>query len=209
MTAMPPHGAAQTPEPVWEIATLYPPQGGWTDEGYLSLTDTTNRLIEFTDGRIEFLPMPTKAHQLILMFLLEALRGFVQPTGLGLALPAPLRVKIRDGKFREPDIVFVGASNSGKAGNEFYDSADWVMEVVGSSPEGRRRDLLEKLVDYSEAGIAEYWIVDPVHEKITICTAPDAAPVYTRTREFVRGDMATSELLAGFAVQVAQVFDAA
>jgi hypothetical protein len=34
-------------------------QGLWTEEQYLALTNQTNRLIEFTDGVIEVLPMPT------------------------------------------------------------------------------------------------------------------------------------------------------
>ena len=38
---------------------LLPLQGLWTIEQYLKLTDQTNQLIEFTDGVIEVLPMPT------------------------------------------------------------------------------------------------------------------------------------------------------
>ena len=40
-------------------------QGLWSVEQYLKLTDQTNRLIEYTDGVIEVLPMPTKYHQAI------------------------------------------------------------------------------------------------------------------------------------------------
>ena len=36
-----------------------PPQGCWSEALYLWLTDWTNRLIEFTDGHVELLPMPT------------------------------------------------------------------------------------------------------------------------------------------------------
>ena len=42
-----------------DLATL---QGLWSVEQYLKLTDQTNRLIEYTDGVIEVLPMPTKYH---------------------------------------------------------------------------------------------------------------------------------------------------
>ena len=34
-------------------------QGFWTQAQYLELTSQSNRLIEFTDGRIEALPPPT------------------------------------------------------------------------------------------------------------------------------------------------------
>ena len=51
------------PEYAWELATLYPEQGEWSEEDYLELTDHAKRRIEFTEGRLEFLPMPTEAHE--------------------------------------------------------------------------------------------------------------------------------------------------
>ena len=51
------------------VLDLLPPQGQWSEEMYLWLTDHTNRFIEFTDGYIEVLPMPTDAHQSILAAL--------------------------------------------------------------------------------------------------------------------------------------------
>ena len=54
---------------VWEAdgleIDLSPLQGLWTEEQYLRLTDQTNRLIEFTEGSVEILPMPTRKHQAI------------------------------------------------------------------------------------------------------------------------------------------------
>ena len=44
---------------------VLPPQGAWRDEDYLWLTDRCNRLVEFTDGRVQELPMPTFTHQAI------------------------------------------------------------------------------------------------------------------------------------------------
>src|SRR5262249_19138580 len=57
---------------------LLPLQGLWTVEQYLKLTDQTNQLIEFTDGVIEVLPMPTDKHQAISRLLFLALLTFVQ-----------------------------------------------------------------------------------------------------------------------------------
>ena len=64
-----PQSLPHEPDYAWEVATLYPEQGEWSEEGYLDLTDGTNRRIEFTDGRLEFLPMPTEVHQELLEFL--------------------------------------------------------------------------------------------------------------------------------------------
>src|SRR5262245_25062805 len=53
------------------ILDLYPQQGDWTEEQYLRLTDHVTRLVEFTDGYIEVLPMPTDNHQSILLEFIE------------------------------------------------------------------------------------------------------------------------------------------
>ena len=73
------------------LADLLPRQGQWDAEGYLWLTDHTNRLVEFTDGRIEVLPMPTHEHQAILKYLFLAQHGFLEPRG-GTVFFAPLRL---------------------------------------------------------------------------------------------------------------------
>src|SRR5437773_11971792 len=48
------------------LKEIIPPQREWTEEQYLAFTENTNWLIEFTDGFLEVLPMPTDRHQSIL-----------------------------------------------------------------------------------------------------------------------------------------------
>src|SRR5688572_13758150 len=86
------------------LLDLLPDQGDWTEEEYLWLTDHTRRLVEFTDGFIEVLPMPTDRHHAILDFLLDAFKDYVVPSG-GRVRFCGLRVRLRSGKFREPDLV--------------------------------------------------------------------------------------------------------
>ena len=56
---------------------LTPLDGIWTQAQYLRLTDHSRLLLEFTDGRIEILTMPTDRHQAILQFLFVALLPFM------------------------------------------------------------------------------------------------------------------------------------
>ncbi len=63
------------------VLQLLPRQGAWGEEQYLWLTDHTNHLIEFTDGYIEVLPMPTRKHQAISRFLFLALVAVVHANG--------------------------------------------------------------------------------------------------------------------------------
>ncbi|MCS6883133.1 MAG: Uma2 family endonuclease [Oscillochloridaceae bacterium] len=182
---------------------LLPLQGLWTEEQYLRLTDHTRYLVEFTDGRIEVLPMPTDRHQTILRFLFLALVAFVEPRG-GRVLFAALRLRIREGKFREPDILLLRDANDPRRQNRYWLGADLVVEVVSEAdPE---RDTVEKVGDYAEAQIPEYWIVNPFDETITVLTLAGAR--YAEHGVFRRGEVATSALLNGFAVSVDEVFDA-
>lgn len=194
----------------WELATLHPPQGRWTVEQYLELTDGTNRLIELVDGRLEFLAMPTLSHQLILKFLLQCLEDFINRTKAGLAIPAGLRVETIDDSFREPDLVFtLSSSRKTKVAERYFHGADLVMEIVSPDSKSRTRDYEEKVLDYAAAGIPEYWIVDPQEQKITVLTLAEGADAYSEYGVFKPGDSATSKLLDGFAVEVQAAFDAA
>jgi Uma2 family endonuclease len=187
-----------------EVLSLDALQGFWTEEQYLLLTDQANHLIEFTDGYLEVLPMPSDNHQVISRFLLFALFAFIQPLG-GTVLYAPLRVRVRKGKYREPDLLLVRDASDPRRQNRYWLGADLVIEIV--SPDKPTRDTEEKPRDYAEAGIPEYWIVNPLDETITVLTLHGDA--YATHGVFRRGETATSKLLAGFAVQVNAVLDAA
>ncbi len=77
---------------------------------------------------------------------------------------APLRLRIREGKYREPDLLLVLSAHDPRRQNRFWLGADLVVEIV--SPEKPERDLIDKRSDYTEARIPEYWIVNPQEETI-------------------------------------------
>lgn len=187
-------------DPAWDLATLYPGQGYWSDAEYLALTHDTNRLIELSDGYIEVLPMPNVPHQRIVAMLYKLLFAFVSARDLGEVLFAPLRVRLRAGKFREPDVVFMLRRNVTRIGEEYWDGADLVMEVVSDDPKGRRRDTRDKVKDYAEAGIREYWIIDPKKRQIRVMKL--SGKRYVPHGEFGAGERAGSALLKGFEVEV-------
>ncbi len=196
-----------SPEPAWDVATLFPPQGQWSSADYLSLTKSTNRLVEFDSGRIEVLPMPTEAHQFIVRFLFLALHGFVAARQLGQVVFAPMRVRTLPDKYREPDVALMLAENDSRRANDFWSGADLVMEVVSDDSESRARDIEDKRAEYALAGIEEYWIVDPQEKQITVLRL--ASERYEQHGVFKAGDQASSNLLTGFSLEVDQVFAAA
>ena len=185
------------------LCEVLPPQGSWSDDAYLWLTDHSNRLIEFTDGYVEELPWPTFTHQSVLAFLYDLLRAYLKPRG-GVVMVAALRLRVRPGKFREPDLLLLCDRTDRRCQDRYWEGADLVVEVV--SPDKPDRDLVEKRADYAEAGIPEYWIADPRDETIRVLSLQGAA--YVDHGVYRRGDTATSALLAGFAAEVSAVFDA-
>ena len=199
-----PLSTSHGPEYAWELATLYPEQGGWSEEEYLQLTDETNRLIEFTDGRLEFLPMTTEMHQELAEYLFAALQGFVRAKNIGKVHTAGIRVRIRPRKIRQPDVVFLHKDHFHLRHNRVWDGADLVMEVVSNASKDRSRDYETKLAEYAEANIAEYWIVDPERRIVVVHRLQDGR--YIVHGEFAQESQATSYLLPGFAVDVTNLF---
>jgi Uma2 family endonuclease len=185
------------------ILDLLPDQGGWTEEAYLWLTDNTNRLVEFTDGVLEPLPFPTTKHQIHLGFLFLAMHEFVEARG-GIVLFHVLRLRLRNGMFREPDLLALLDADDARREERFWTGADLVAEVV--SEDDPARDLIQKKREYAQAGIAEYWIINPLDDTVAVYRLQGKR--YVRFGRFRRGQKATSALLPGLAVDVAALFDA-
>ncbi len=183
------------------LCDVLPPQGAWSDREYLWLTDHTNRLIELADGNLQELPMPTDTHQAVLPYLL--FRDYLEPRG-GVARVAARRMRVREGVFREPDLLLLRDRTDPRRQDRFWLGADLVVEVV--SPDDPDRDLVEKRVDYAAAGIPDYWIADPRDDTITVLAL--AGDAYVEHGVFARGEAATSPLLTGFAADADAVFDA-
>ncbi len=191
-------------QPAWEVALLLPVQGQWSESDYLWLTDRTKSLVEFTDGYIEVLPMPTEEHQRIVLFLYRALYAFLASHGIGIVLVAPMRLLLQTGRYREPDVLLLLSQDDPRRGNPYWTGADLVVEVV--SPDDPQWDLVHKRQEYAAAGISEYWIVNPADEEITVLRFEGT--VYVVHSVATRGSRVNSARLEGFAVDVAEALDA-
>ena len=145
--------------------------------------------------------MPTEVHEAIVQYLLLALLDFVNRKKLGKVYSNGIRLRIRPRKIRLPDIIFLHKDHFHARHNRVWDGADLVMEVVSEDPKDRLRDFEEKLADYAEARIAEYWIIDPELQRVIVHRLDNDR--YITHGEFGRGQQATSALLEGFGIDVA------
>ncbi len=185
-------------EPTLEIAQLFPNQGDWTEADYLELQ--TNHLVELSDGFLDFLPMPTHKHQMVVAFLYGLLKPFADLQAPGTVLFAPLRMRLWEGKYREPDVLYMREENRGRI-HDYWEGADLVMEIVSPARPEHDRDV--KRAEYAKACIPEYWIVDLITGQITVLTL--GKKKYRVHGVFGPGALAQSKMLAGFSVPVDHV----
>ena len=145
----------QKPKPVGKIT--YEEFLDWIDEDIKA---------EWVDGEIEMSSPATSKHQDILNLLYTALKKYGNFTGLGRAL-APFHMKLPGvkGSGREPDVIFVLKEHFDLLKPSYINGpADFVVEVI--SPESVKRDQEVKLQEYAEAGILEYWLINPLRNKV-------------------------------------------
>jgi Uma2 family endonuclease len=188
-------------EPTWEMAYLFPAQGKWPVDEYLSLD--SNWFIEFDRGCVEVLPMPGVFHQRMSRWLVRQLEEYVAAGHGGEVFASPLPVRLNPDLYREPDVIYQQSLRFGRNGKEL-EGADLVMEIVSEGEQNRHRDLVAKRAEYAAAGIAEYWIIDPLERRVTVLRLSGAE--YQVVGEFQSGARAVSALLPGFGIDVAALF---
>jgi Uma2 family endonuclease len=185
-----------------EVAILFPRQGEWTEEDFFALP-STNRKVELANGEVIVAPSPSNQHQAISMALSLALGNYVRQHGLGVVRYAPHDVRLYAGTVRQPDLFFVREENRDRfTGQVFEGGPDWIAEIL--SPADRQTDEVAKLAEYAQAGVPEYWLVDPEEATIRIFTL--AGEGYRLAATVGHGEIATSTAIAGFAVEVDEVF---
>jgi Uma2 family endonuclease len=182
----------------------WPRQGDWTYEDYLRLPDDGNRY-EVIRGALYVTPAPNFKHQFSVVKLVSALDGFVSKGELGVVLAAPFDVLLPVGIASpvEPDVLFFRTGNAPQEDDKnFQGVPDLIAEVL--SPRTRSLDRKVKLQAYQEAGIPEYWIVDPNARAVEVHVLENGR--YVEHCRGGVGEKVRSAVLPGFEVKVAGLF---
>ena len=197
-----PAGIDAAPRWVVELAQLWSPQGQWTEQDYFALPDT-NRLIELSEGELVISLHPTHTHQRVVIKLAAAMHAFVEKHQLGTLQVAPLPVRLWPGKIREPDILFVAQEHNDRISEQFYGPPDLVVEVL--SPGTWRIDRREKMVEYAQAGISEYWLVDPDACTVEVYSLREGA--YALLGQWRTGEKIRSKILVDLQLDVDDIVE--
>ena len=153
-------------------------QGEFTVADYYDLPDDIR--VELIDGVFYDMAAPTVVHQMISLKIGAMLEEYVEArNGNCSVFVAPLDVQLdRDDKTMvQPDVLVV--CDESKVRMDVVSGApDLVVEVLSAST--RKKDTGLKLSKYKNAGVREYWVVDP--DKMTILvydlTKEDAVSLY-------------------------------
>lgn len=137
-----------------------------TLEEYEALPNDTRA--EVFDGQIYYMANPSQIHQEILTELLVNIRNYLRTkNGTCRVFPAPFDVKLSEAPLTivQPDIIIV--CDPDKLDKKRCNGApDFIIEIV--SPGNPADDYIRKLYHYKNAGVREYWIVDPRRKIVTV-----------------------------------------
>lgn len=138
----------------------------YTEEDYYNLPEEIRA--ELIDGQFYYMAAPSRIHQKILMELSGTIRNYIK-SGKGSCevYPAPFAVKLFQDKTTivEPDISVIceihKLTDQGCTG-----APDWIIEII--SPGTSSHDYIRKLNLYANAGVREYWIINPKNGTVLV-----------------------------------------
>ena len=131
----------------------------YTLEDYYTLPD--DRRAELIEGRLYDLAAPSFVHQHLLGSLFTRINRYIESKGgdcLPMMAPVDVRLDCDDRTMVQPDLLILcDRSKIYRWG--IMGAPDFCLEIVSEAT--RRKDYIRKLQKYVDAGVREYWILDP------------------------------------------------
>ncbi|MCR4752537.1 MAG: Uma2 family endonuclease [Eubacterium sp.] len=138
----------------------------FTIDDYYALPD--ERRVELIDGVFYDMAAPSMIHQEILgdlhILFRECVKQHEMPCKVFLS-PCDVRLDRDDYTMVQPDL-FVFCHEYDRDAIRYEGAPDLVIEIL--SPSTRMKDMILKLQKYQQAGVREYWIVDPKHQNVIV-----------------------------------------
>jgi len=161
---------------------------------------------------VKMSPAPNMRHQRIVGDLFFELKLFLKkqhcqvfpaPFDVRLPLPSKNVTPLKVDTVVQPDITVVcDLSKLDKQG--CTEAPDLVVEIL--SPGNSKKEMSDKFELYQNAGIPEYWLVDPERETIVIYQLGDDQQYFTK-QPFTSDDILKSPLLEGLKIDLNEIFE--
>ena len=186
-------------------AAAYDLDHRWTYADYKEWELKPGERFELINGAAYAMAAPNTEHQLIVAALTMEFGNFFRGKKCKV-IPAPFDVRFfyeedeSDDTVVQPDLVVV--CDPAKLGKEGCRGApDLVVEIL--SPSNTIIEMLRKLNIYLDAGVREYWLIDPEHKTVMIYSLTDGK---YRVRTLHTGGRAVSEILPGLEIPLDVMF---
>ena len=173
----------------------------FTYEDYL--TTPADERYELIDGDLIMVPAPNLKHQQVQVRLGQCLWRFIRDHKLGEMFYAPCDVFLSDSNVVQPDLLFVSREREHllSDGEKVRGAPDLVVEILSPSTADKDRGSKREL--YGRHGVAEYWLVDPIAETVSIHR--QRGGVLAAADTFSRGQTLRSPLLADLELRLDDV----
>ena len=137
----------------------------YTIDDYYALPD--DKRFELIDGIFYDMSAPTQIHQALLGQLYIQFSACIESHPECELFFAPLDVRLDNDDYTmvQPDLLIV-CNRSDKDKRRINGAPDFVVEIL--SPFNRSHDMIRKLGKYKDAGVREYWIIDPEKGKVIV-----------------------------------------
>jgi len=181
------------------MVTLEKPLQTYAD--YLELPEGAP--YQLVGGSLIMSPAPTPRHQLAAAELSFSMMVYLKKHGIGRLIPAPIDVYLTDTEVYQPDLLIVAQNRLAIIGEKKIEGApDLIVEIL--SPSTGYYDLTHKKRVYEAAGVREYWIVDPLAQRVEVYTHADGR--FQLFSEAAEEGQVASKWLAGFAFELDELF---
>lgn len=123
---------------------------------------------ELIDGQIFNMAPPARIHQRLVSQLTKLIGHYIDSrSGSCQVYSGPFAVFLNNDEhtYVEPDISVI-CDQSKLDDKGCHGAPDWIIEIV--SPSSIQMDYIRKLAKYNDAGVREYWIVNPMKHTVMV-----------------------------------------
>lgn len=164
---------------------------------------TEDSRAEFINGEVIVQSPAKMQHTVAVLHLSALLSAFVDSRQSGLVLAETALIVLTRNDYL-PDICYFGPDKADAITLDQmkFPPPDLVVEVL--SPSIEKTDRTTKFDDYADHGVWEYWLVDPQDQSVEQYLLEDGR---YRLHLKVRSGEIASDLVQGFSIPVAAIFD--
>ena len=145
-----------------------------TEQEFMALPDDGNSY-ELVDGRLRVSPKATPRHGRTIARLLARLAAFVDTNRLGEVFAPETGFRMPGGNVRGPDITFVRRDRltADSMLDHFLGPPDLAVEVLSPHDREHPRELMDKIGEYMESGVALVWVIDDAKRRALVYRSID------------------------------------